>query len=146
MRAQGEVTTRDALGYVAVQMIAAIAGVWLAHAMFDLPILQLGVKIRTEHGQWISEAVATAGLILTILGTRKTTTVATSVALYITTAYWFTASTSFANPAVTVARSLTASFAGIVPRDAPMVIISHIMGAGLAALVAGRLFRQTATE
>jgi glycerol uptake facilitator-like aquaporin len=110
--------------------------------MFDVPILQFSTKSRTGVGQWTGEFVATFGLILTIRGTVRhgPAWVPASVALYITAAYWFTSSTSFANPAITVARSLSDSFAGIAPRDAPMFIIAQLLGAGVAAFVAKFLF------
>jgi glycerol uptake facilitator-like aquaporin len=110
--------------------------------MFDLPTLQLSVKARTGLGQWTGEFIATFGLILTILGTVRFRRewVPASVALYIVAAYWFTSSTSFANPAITVARSLTNSFAGIAPNDVPLFIVAQLLGAGLAALTARRLF------
>ena len=106
--------------------------------MFDLPLLQLSTKARTGAGQWAGEFVATFGLILTILGSVRfrPNWVPASVALYITAAYWFTSSTSFANPAITVARSLSDTFAGIAPRDVPMFILAELLGAGAAAIVA----------
>lgn len=132
----------DAAAYIAAQLAFGIAGVWAAHAMFDLSILQLSTKARTGPGQWLGEAVATFGLVFTILGTvrHRREWVAPAVALYITAAYWFTSSTSFANPAITVARSLTDSFTGIAPSDVPNFIVSQLIGAGLAALIARWLF------
>ena len=119
MRLRGELRTRDAIAYIGVQVLAAIAGVMLAHAMFDLPLLQPGTHARTGQAQWLSETVATFGLVLTILlGIRhRPAAIPALVASYIFAAYWFTASTSFANPAVTLARSLTQTFAGIRPED-----------------------------
>jgi glycerol uptake facilitator-like aquaporin len=110
--------------------------------MFDLPLLQLSVKARTGLGQEVGELIATFGLILTILGTVRFRRqwVPASVALYISAAYWFTSSTSFANPAITVARSLSNTFAGIAPHDVPMFIVAQLIGAALAALVARLLF------
>jgi glycerol uptake facilitator-like aquaporin len=110
--------------------------------MFDLPTLQLSVKARTGLGQWTGEAVATFGLILTILGTvrYRREWVPASVALHITAAYWFTSSTSFANPAITVARSLSDTFAGIAPHDVPLFVVAQLVGAALAALAAQWLF------
>jgi glycerol uptake facilitator-like aquaporin len=142
MAARHELPRRDAAYYIAVQLAFGIWGAWAAHLMFDLPILQLSVKARHGLGQWTGEAVATFGLILTILGTsrHRPNLVPASVALYIVAAYWFTSSTSFANPAITVARSLSNSFAGISPRDVPMFIAAQLLGAGLAAFVAGSLF------
>ena len=132
----------DAAAYILVQLLFGIGGAFAAHLMFDLPTLQLSVKARTGLGQWAGEAIATFGLILTIIGTarHRPAWVAPSVALYITAAYWFTSSTSFANPAITVARSVTDSFAGIAPRDVPAFIIVQLAGAALAAVAAARLF------
>lgn len=131
-----EFSARLALGYVLAQGCGAIAGVWIAHAMFDLPILQSSTHVRTGIGQWISEAVATAGLLVTIAGAarRAGTHIAAAVGAYIAAAYWFTASTSFANPAVTLARALTDTFTGIRPADAPAFIVAQLAGmaAGLA--------------
>jgi glycerol uptake facilitator-like aquaporin len=122
--------------YIVTQFLAAIAGVWLAHAMFAEPLLEISHKLREGAGQGLSEAVATFGLIATILGTagRRPDTTPLLVGLYITAAYWFTASTSFANPAVTVARSLSDSFAGIAPSSVPLFIAAQLAGA-LAALL-----------
>jgi glycerol uptake facilitator-like aquaporin len=110
--------------------------------MFGLPTLQLSLKARTGLGQWAGEFIATFGLILTILGTVRFRRewVPATVSLYIIAAYWFTSSTSFANPAITVARSLTNSFSGIAPHDVPMFIVAQLLGAGSAALVARLLF------
>ena len=127
---------RIGLVYVLAQLIGAIGGVWIAHAMFGEVVFALGVKARTGYGQWLSEAVATFGLVLTIAGAahRCREAVAASVALYIVAAYWFTASTSFANPAVTFARSLTPTFSGIAPWDAPGFVVAQLCGAFAAAL------------
>ena len=126
--------------YIAAQLAGAILGVWAAHAMFDLPVLQLATTVRTGPGQWLGEAIATFGLVLTILGciaqAPKKTPVA--VGLYILAAYWFTSSTSFANPAVTIARALSDTFAGIAPADAPAFIAAQLVGA-LLGLAAARL-------
>ena len=110
--------------------------------MFDLPTLQLSLKARTGLGQWTGEAVATFGLILTILGTVRFRRewVPATVALYITAAYWFTSSTSFANPAITVARSLSDTFAGIAPHHVPLFIAAQLVGAACAAILANWLF------
>jgi len=125
------------LAYVAAQTGGGIAGVWLAHAMFGEPLWQVSRHLRDANGQALSEAVATFGLILTILGTVRFRADFTAVAvgLYITSAYWFTASTSFANPAVTIARSLSDTFAGIAPASAPTFIAAQLAGA-LAAWAA----------
>lgn len=131
---------RTAMLYAAAQLAGGILGVWAAHLMFDLPLLQFSTKARSGTGQWAGEFVATFGLILTILGTvrHRPDWVAPSVALYITAAYWFTSSTSFANPAIAVARSLSDSFAGIAPADVPAFIVAQVAGA-VAAFAAGRL-------
>ena len=137
-----ELSWRDAFAYILVQLLFGILGAWAAHLMFDLPTLQLSVKARHGIGQCAGEFIATFGLILTILGTVRFRRewVPPSVALYIVAAYWFTSSTSFANPAITVARSLTNSFAGIAPHDVPMFIVAQLVGAAMAALVARFLF------
>ena len=137
-----ELSSADAAAYIAAQIAFGILGAWAAHLMFDLPILQWSTKARTGLGQFIGEAIATFGLILTILGTVKHRRewVPASVALYITAAYWFTSSTSFANPAITLARSLTDTFAGIAPRDVPMFIGAQLTGAALGALTSRWLF------
>lgn len=134
MRLRGELGNVEAAAYVVVQIVAAVAGVLLAHAMFDLPLVQPGTHARTGVAQWISEAVATFGLLLTILlGIRhRPAAIPVLVASYIFAAYWFTASTSFANPAVTLARSLTQTFAGIRPQD----VISFV-AAQMAGMLAG---------
>jgi len=139
---RGELRWRDAAAYIAAQLVFGIVGAWAAHLMFDLPTLQLSAKARTGLGQWTGEAIATYGLIMTIIGTvrYRREWVPASVALYITAAYWFTSSTSFANPAITVARSLSDTFAGIAPHDVPLFISAQLIGAGLAALTARSLF------
>ena len=140
-----ELGWRDAGAYIVAQLAFGILGAWAAHRMFDLPILQLSVKARSGLGQALGELIATFGLILTILGTVKHRRewVPASVALYITAAYWFTSSTSFANPAITVARSLSDTFAGIAPHDVPLFIVAQLLGAALAALLARWLFPKT---
>ena len=145
MRLRGDLDTRATLAYVGVQCVAAIAGVVLAHAMFDLPLLQPGTHARTGAAQWLSEAGATCGLLLTILlGLRaRPAAIPALVAAYIFAAYWFTASTSFANPAVTLARALTQTFAGIRPIDAPGFIVAQLVGTALALLLAAWLERRT---
>jgi glycerol uptake facilitator-like aquaporin len=138
-----ELSWRMAGGYVAVQTVAAILGVWLTHAMFAAPVFEVSTKARDGAPQALAEAVATFGLLATILGAGRFRPQVTpaAVALYITGAYWFTASTSFANPAVTVARSLTDSFAGIAPASAPLFIAAQVGGALLAVVVMGWLLR-----
>lgn len=139
---RGELRWGDAAAYVAAQLAFGVLGAWTAHLMFDLPALQLSVRTRTGLGQWTAEAVATFGLVLTILGTarHRPASVPASVALYIVAAYWFTSSTSFANPAITVARSLSDSFAGIAPANVPGFVAAQLIGAALAALLAPVLF------
>jgi glycerol uptake facilitator-like aquaporin len=134
----------DAPGYIAAQLIGAAIGTWCAHVMFDLPILMWGATARAGIGQWAGEAVATFGLVVTILACVRfrPEAVATTVGLYITAAYWFTSSTSFANPAVTIARALTDSFAGIRPADVPAFMVAQLAGALAASLVAGWLFAE----
>jgi len=141
MRVRGELGTMETLAYIAVQLVAAVCGVLLAHAMFGQPLLQPGTHVRTGAAQWLSEGVATAGLLLTILlGLRaRPTAVPALVASYIFAAYWFTASTSFANPAVTVARALTRTFAGIRPGDVPGFLLAQLAGTAVALLVAHML-------
>lgn len=142
MRLRGDGSWIDTAAIIAVQIAAGILGVWLAHAMFDLPILQVSAKARTGPGQWLGEFVATFGLVLTILGTlrHKPEAVPTAVALFIVAGYWFTSSTSFANPAITIARSLSDSFAGIAPADAPGFIAAQLAGALTAHITARVLF------
>ena len=131
-----EIAWRLAAAYVAVQVSGAVLGVWAAHAMFAEPILQVSTKLRDGPAQAFSEAVATFGLLATIFGTVRFRPEATpmAVGLYITAAYWFTASTSFANPAVTLARSLSDTFAGIAPGSAPAFIAAQLAGAVVALL------------
>ena len=139
---RGELAWRDAAGYMLMQLAFGVLGAWAAHLMFDLPTLQLSVKGRTGLGQWAGEAIATFGLILTIIGTvrHRPQWVPATVALYITAAYWFTSSTSFANPAITVARSLSDTFAGIAPANVPGFVLAQLLGAATAAVVARWLF------
>lgn len=132
-----------ALAYIAAQCAGGILGTWAAHAMFDLPILQQSTTIRTGPAQWLAEGIATFGLIMAIFGAiHARANVALTVAAYITAAYWFTASTSFANPAVALARSLTDTFAGIRPMDLPGFMLAQIVGGLVAMLLARWLFRQ----
>ena len=140
--ARGELLWGDAGAYIAAQLAFGILGAVAAHLMFDLPLLQLSEKSRTGIVQWTGEAIAAFGLVLTILGTVRFRRewVAPSVALYITAAYWFTSSTSFANPAITVARSLSNTFAGIAPADVLPFIAAQLLGASLAAITAKFLF------
>ena len=142
---RGELAWRESGAYITAQLAFGILGAWAAHLMFDLPTLQLSVKARTGLGQWTGEAVATFGLILTILGTVRFRRewVPATVALYIAAAYWFTSSTSFANPAITIARSLSDTFAGIAPHDVPPFVVAQLLGAGLAAFAARWLFPES---
>ncbi len=137
LASRGMLPRRDIAVYLAAQIPGAIAGVWLAHLMFALPILQASTKVRSGIGQWSAEVVATFGLVLLILlgARRETPSLPAAVAVYIVSAYWFTASTSFANPAVTIARALSDTFAGIAPVDAPAFIVAQCVGAGMAVLV-----------
>ena len=140
-----ELPCTDAACYIAAQVAGGIVGVWAAHLMFDLAPLQLSHTVRSGGGQWLSEAVATFGLLLTIFGCLASApaSVPYAVGLYITAAYWFTASTSFANPAVTVARSLSDTFAGIAPVDAPAFVAAQIVGAAAAVAASGWLWRKS---
>lgn len=133
--------------YLAAQVTGAIVGAWAAHLMFELPLIQISATARVGLGQWLAEAVATFGLLLTIFGCLAGVRAATpyAVGLYITAAYWFTASTSFANPAVTIARSLSDTFAGISPSGVPAFIAAQFAGALAATLLATWLWK-TATD
>jgi glycerol uptake facilitator-like aquaporin len=137
-----ELSWRDAGAYTLAQLGFGIAGAWAAHLMFERPMLQVSVKARTGLGQLGGEAIATFGLVLVILGTvrHRPALVPASVALYIVAAYWFTSSTSFANPAITIARSLSDSFAGIAPGGVPAFIAAQLLGALIAAGAARYLF------
>ena len=137
---------RDVLAYVAAQFAGACAGVIAAHAMFGLPLMQTSARARSTLGEYVGEAIATFGLLLTIgLSARAShPQAAAAVALWITAAYWFTSSTSFANPAVTFARSLTDTFAGIAPNHVLAFVASQLVGAGLALLTL-RVFERRAT-
>jgi glycerol uptake facilitator-like aquaporin len=132
-----ELPIPEAVLYVIAQIAGGIAGTAAAHLMFGLPLLDMSMKVRTGGAQWFAEAVAAFGLVATILGGIRfqRNAVPWLVGLYITAAYWFTASTSFANPAVAIARSLTNTFAGIRPIDLPGFIIAELLGAILAALL-----------
>ncbi len=144
MAGRGKITWRDMAAYTVVQIVCGILGAWAAHLMFDLPILQVSTHARTGIGQWAGEFIATFGLVFTILGTAKHRPewIPASVALYITAAYWFTSSTSFANPAITIARSLTDSFSGIAPADVPMFILAQLAGALSAGWLGGVMFAE----
>jgi glycerol uptake facilitator-like aquaporin len=135
---RGELMWQDAGIYVVAQLLGAVAGVWAAHLMFDLPLWQVATTVRVGPGQWFAEAVAAFGLLLTIFGCAASPNgaVAYAVGLYITAAYWFTASTSFANPAVTIARSLSDTFAGIAPSGVLAFVVAQIAGSVAAVAVA----------
>lgn len=128
------ISARDSIAYVLVQIAGGLVGVWAAHLMFDEVVWQFSQTVRTGWPQWFAEGVAAFGLVVTILATLKAkeSAVAMAVGLYITAAYWFTASTSFANPAVTIARGFSDTFAGIRPTDVPWFIVAQLLGAVLA--------------
>jgi glycerol uptake facilitator-like aquaporin len=140
---RGDLRPREAWQYVAAQILGGLLGAIVAHAMFDLPLLQISLKVRTGSAQWFAEAVAAFGLLTTILaGIRfNQSAVPWLVGLYITAAYWFTASTSFANPAVAIARSFTNTFSGIRPADLPGFIAAELCGAVAGFLIMGWLLR-----
>ena len=144
---QRQISWPEAAAYIVVQIVGGIVGVWIAHLMFELPVLQVSMNARTGAGQWLAEFVATFGLLLTILGcvARTPAAVPYAVGLYITSAYWFTASTSFANPAVTIARSISDTFAGIAPAGALAFIIAQFAGM-LAAVALARWLYASAEE
>ena len=139
---RGELPRSNAAGYIAAQILGAIAGVWAAHLMFELPLWQLSATSRTGAAQWFAEAVATFGLLLTIFGCAARTPAAIpyAVGLYVTAAYWFTASTSFANPAVTIARSLSDTFAGIAPSGVIAFVAAQLLGMAMAVMVGNWLW------
>jgi glycerol uptake facilitator-like aquaporin len=141
---RGELPWPIAALYAAAQIAGAMIGVWAAHLMFEMPLWQFSTTAREGAGQWVAEAVATFGLLLTIFGCAARTPAATpyAVGLYITAAYWFTASTSFANPAVTIARSLSDTFAGIAPVGVPAFIIAQLIGMGAAVMIGRWLWRE----
>jgi glycerol uptake facilitator-like aquaporin len=141
---RGELPWPTTLLYIAAQVLGGIIGVWAAHLMFELPLWQFSITARAGPGQWLAEAVATFGLLLTILGcvARNPAAVPYAVGLYITSAYWFTASTSFANPAVTIARALSDTFAGIAPGGVAPFILAQMVGMLAAVALAHWLYRQ----
>ena len=143
-----ELSWSETAAYVAAQFIGAWMGVLAAHAMFELPFWQVSTTVRTGPGQWTAEFIATFGLVLTVFGcvARDRNAVAYAVGLYVTAAYWFTASTSFANPAVTVARSLSNTFAGIAPAGVLLFVGAQIMGALLAVALARWLWPAVASS
>lgn len=145
---RGELPWRSAVLYIVMQVTGGIAGVWAAHLMFELPLWQFSTTVRAGGGQLLAEAVATFGLLLTILGcvARSPSAVPYAVGLYITSAYWFTASTSFANPAVTVARSLSDTFAGIAPAGVTAFIGAQLAGMLVAVVLGGWLWKRDAVS
>ena len=144
----GELRGRAVAPVIVAQIVGAVAGVWVAHLMFDLPVLELSAHRRAGLGQWTGEFVATFGLIAVIESGKRhfPTALPGVIAGYITAAYWFTSSTSFANPAVTLARALSDTFAGIAPIDAPAFILAQIAGAAAALVVTGWLADERATS
>jgi len=145
MAARGELPRPLLLPYIAVQLLGAVLGAWLAHAMFDQGILQVSTKLRSGGGQWLAEAVASFGLLLVVLRAPPSRAAA-MVACYIGAAYWFTASTSFANPAAVLGRMLSNSFAGIAPSSAPGFVLAELAGVGLALAVNGLFTRRAASR
>ncbi len=148
MRLRGELSNGGAALFVLAQLVGGLLGVLAAHFMFEQPVFQLGAKARSGGGQWLGEGIATFGLIFTILGCVRFRPgwVAPGVALFITAGYWFTSSTSFANPAITVGRAFTASFSGISPADALGFILAQFAGAVLAWLLCRWLFADMAKQ
>jgi glycerol uptake facilitator-like aquaporin len=143
---RGALAWREAAAYVLIQILGCCAGAILAHAMFSLPLIQASAHERTGIAQWIAEFVATLGLLLVVLGHRKAEDAPWMVAAWIGAAYWFTSSTSFANPAITIARALSNTFAGISPSHVPAFIVAQLLGALAAIPVAGLLFPNTRPE
>jgi len=143
MALRGELAARSTAIYICAQVIGGVLGVWAAHIMFELPLWQVSATARAGSGQWLAEGIATFGLVLTILGcgARTPSAVPYAVGLYITSAYWFTASTSFANPAVTVARSLSNTFTGIAPVGVAPFIAAQLIGMLAAVTIARWLWR-----
>ena len=139
-----KLTWSEAIAYAAFQVVGCVLGALLAHAMFELPLIQSSMHIRTGPSQWLAEAVATCGLLLVVLGHRRPQDAPWMVAGWIGAAYWFTASTSFANPAITIARSLSDTFAGIRPSDAPFFIVAQFVGALVALGIGKYLFEANA--
>lgn len=143
LASRGQVAWHTAAMYIAAQFVGGVVGVLAAHAMFELPLWQVSMTVRTGAGQWLAEMVATFGLLLTIFGVsaRSPGAIPYAVGLYITAAYWFTASTSFANPAVTIARALSDTYAGIAPGGVAAFIAAQFAGAALAVPLARWLWR-----
>jgi glycerol uptake facilitator-like aquaporin len=142
---RGRIRWREAGAYIVCQILGCCAGAILAHLMFGLPVWQASTHVRTGVAQWLAESVATLGLLLVVIGHRRTEQAPAMVACWIGAAYWFTASTSFANPAITIARSMTNTFSGIRPMDAPAFIVAQLIGA-LVAFVLSRLLFAAESE
>ena len=144
---RSELAWSTAAVYIAAQILGGLVGVWVAHLMFELPVWQFSITERTGPGQWLAEAVATFGLLLTVFGcvSQRPDSVPYAVGLYITAAYWFTASTSFANPAVTIARSLSDTFAGIAPAGVAAFIVAQLAGMLAAVILSRWLWREPMT-
>ena len=142
-----EIGPMVAVAYVAAQLAGGLLGVWAAHGMFEAPVFQFSENIRNGQGQWLGEGIATFGLLFTILGCLRSRPdwVAPAVGLYITAGYWFTSSTSFANPAITIGRAFTNSFSGIAPGDVAAFVAAQLAGAVIAWLVCRWLFSDGAT-
>lgn len=139
-----QLSLRDACAYVAVQIAGCVLGAFLAHAMFELPLIQASTHVRAGPAQWLSEVIATGGLVLVVLSCRGPQQAAWRVAAWIGAAYWFTASTSFANPAITIGRAFSDTFAGIRPADAPGFITAQLVGAVGALYLGNQLFERRA--
>jgi glycerol uptake facilitator-like aquaporin len=139
---RGQLAVRDASAYVVVQIAGCVAGAIVAHAMFEMPLIQASAHVRAGPAQWLSEIVATAGLVLVVLSCKGPESAAWRVAAWIGAAYWFTASTSFANPAITIGRAFSDTFAGIRLADAPGFIAAQIVGAGVGLLLGKVLFER----
>ncbi len=146
MAVKKRLTWPEVVGYSVVQIAGCCAGALLAHAMFEVPLVQFSTHVRTGSAQWLAEVVATFGLLLVILGHRRTDDAPWMVAAWIGAAYWLTASTSFANPAITIARSLTDTFSGIRPTDVPGFVFAQFLGAAIALLASRFLFTKPGTE
>jgi glycerol uptake facilitator-like aquaporin len=143
---RGRLARARTSGYIAAQVAGCCCGTLLAHAMFALPLLESSTRVRTGAAQWVSELIATCGLVLVVVGNRRQEAAPWMVAAWIGAAYWSTASTSFANPAITVARSLTDTFAGIRPADVPGFIVAQIAGACVALILASCLWPESAHD
>jgi glycerol uptake facilitator-like aquaporin len=142
---RGKLRWTDTAAYTLAQVVGCCAGALLAHLMFELPLWQASAHIRTGPAQWLAESVATFGLLLVVIGHRRSEDTPWMVSAWIGAAYWFTASTSFANPAITIARSLSDTFSGIRPTDVPEFVVAQLVGALVALFVARSLFTKPAS-